>query len=80
MAQNSDTVTLRPAFASIDDFCVISGMRRRAVYDALGLGHLKAIKRGSRTLIDVDAGLAWMRTLPPAKIRAPKRSQPADAA
>jgi hypothetical protein len=32
-------------------------------------GDLRAIKLGSRTLIDVDAGLAWLRALPSAKIR-----------
>jgi hypothetical protein len=47
-------------------------MRRSATYNALGRGDLKAIKVGARTLIDVEAGLAWLRSLPPAQIRAPK--------
>jgi hypothetical protein len=47
-------------------------MSRTATYNALGRGDLKAIKVGSRTLIDVDAGLAWLRSLPSAQIRAPK--------
>lgn len=63
---------IRPAFATIEDWLVISGMGRRATYDDIGAGHLKAVKRGTRTLIDVEAGLAYLRSLPPAKIKAPK--------
>jgi hypothetical protein len=47
-------------------------MSRTASYNALGRGDLKAIKVGNRTLIDVEAGLDWMRSLPPAHIRAPR--------
>jgi hypothetical protein len=46
-------------------------MSRTASYNALGRGDLKAIKVGSRTLIDVDAGLSWLRSLPSAQIRTP---------
>jgi hypothetical protein len=66
-----------PKFATIDNWCAISGMRRRTTYDELGLGNLKAIKVGARTLIDVEAGLAWMRSRPAAIIRAPKQRQTA---
>lgn len=62
----------RPAFATIESWMALTGMGRRATYDALGLGQIRAIKRGVRTLIDVDHGLAWLRSLPPAKIRAPR--------
>jgi hypothetical protein len=61
-----------PKFAQLLHWCAISGMSRTASYNALGRGDLKAIKVGGRTLIDVDAGLAWLRSLPPAQIRAPK--------
>ncbi len=61
-----------PKFAPLPQWCVISGMSRTATYNALGRGDLKAIKVGSRTLLDVDAGLAWLRSLPSAQIRAPK--------
>jgi hypothetical protein len=66
---------LRPAFCTIDEWKRLTGLGRRATYDLLGLGHLRAIKRGSRTLIDVDHGLAYLRSLPAAKIRAPKRAK-----
>jgi hypothetical protein len=65
-----DTPT--PKFATIDNWIAMSGMGRRSVYDYLGTGELKAIKLGGRTLIDVEAGLAWLRSLPPPVIRAPR--------
>jgi hypothetical protein len=49
-------------------------MGRRVTYDELGRGNLKAVKVGARTLIDVEAGLAWLRSRPAAAIRAPKRT------
>lgn len=61
-----------PKFAPIPRWCDISGMSRTATYCALGRGDLTAIKMGNRTLLDVDAGLAWLHSLPSAQIRAPK--------
>lgn len=68
---------ITPAFATIDNWCAISGMGRRSTYDAVGRGDLRAIKAGTRTLIDVEHGLAYMRSLPPAKIRAPRHQRTA---
>ncbi len=64
-----------PKFAPISDWETISGMSRRVTYEKFGAGELKAVKVGTRTLIDVEAGLAWMRALPPAFIRAPRERQ-----
>lgn len=61
-----------PKFAPLPHWCALSGMSRTATYNALGRGDLKAIKIGARTLLDVDAGLAWLRSLPAAQIRPPK--------
>lgn len=61
-----------PKYAPLPGWCALSGMSRTASYNALGRGDLKAIKVGSRTLIDVEAGLAWLRSLPAAQIRAPR--------
>lgn len=60
---------LVPAFASLSDWCRLSGMGRTVTYEALGRGDLRARKIGSRTLIDVAHGLGWMNALPPAAIR-----------
>ena len=61
-----------PKFAPVPQWCALSGMGRSSTYNALGRGDLKAIKVGSRTLVDVEAGLAWLRSMPAAQIRAPK--------
>jgi hypothetical protein len=59
-------------FAPLPVWQRISGMSRSGVYRALSEGHLKGIKLGKRLLVDVDYGLAWLRSLPPANIRAKK--------
>jgi hypothetical protein len=46
----------------------MTGLSRSATYEALGRGDLKAIKYGTRTLIDVEAGLAWLASMPQAHI------------
>jgi hypothetical protein len=65
-----------PRYASIVDWRVISGMGRSATYLALGRGDLRAVKFGHRTLIDVEHGLAWVASLPPAKITTADRRLP----
>jgi hypothetical protein len=67
--------TPSPQFATIDNWCNLSGMGRRTVYDELGLGNLKAVKVGARTLIDVEAGLAWLRSQPAPVIRPPQKRE-----
>jgi hypothetical protein len=59
----------QPKFATIPLWSQLSGMSRSGTYEALAAGHLQAIKLGNRTLIDVEPGLAWLRSLPPARIR-----------
>jgi len=60
---------ISPAYASIVDWCRLTGMGRSTTYEALGRGDLQAIKLGTRTLIDVAHGLAWLATLPVASVR-----------
>ena len=57
---------LEPKFAPLRHWCEISGMTRTSTYWALARGDLRAIKQpgGRRTLIDVDHGLAWLRSQP----------------
>jgi hypothetical protein len=75
-----NTVLLRPAFAPIDVWCTISGLGRRVTYELLNAGHLKAIKRGASTLIDVDHGIAYLKSNPDwaeSKSKAPKKAKKA---
>jgi len=59
---------ITPKYAPMPEWCDISGMRRTATYEALGRGDLKGIKVGKRLLIDVEGGLAWLATLPAARV------------
>lgn len=62
-----------PAFATIAAWQRLSGMSRSRTYQLLAAGDLKAVKLRNRTLIDVGAGLAWMRTLPAAMVAKAER-------
>ncbi len=68
-----NTSSFIPQFATINDWCAISGMGRTATYDEIGRGNLKAVKVGDRTLIDVPHGLDYLRSRPAAQIRAPRQ-------
>jgi hypothetical protein len=61
-----------PKFISVSDWCALSGVKRSRTYELLGLGYLSAVKAGRRTLIDVEAGLAWLHSLPRATFQTPK--------
>jgi hypothetical protein len=59
----------KPRYATIRDWIAMTGVSRSSTYLALGRGDLRAKKFGTRTLIDVEAGLAWLESMPDAKIR-----------
>ncbi len=63
-----------PKYATMTDWCQLSGLSRSVTYELIGLGHLKAVKLGARTLIDVEHGLAQIATMPAATVRAPARA------
>jgi excisionase family DNA binding protein len=56
-------------YGTIAQWCADTGMGRTTTYQALADGHLRAVKAGTRTLIDYEVGFAWLASLPPAKIR-----------
>jgi len=58
-----------PAYAPPAVFGEIASMSRRAVYEAIARGDLIAVKRGTATLINVERGLAWIASLPPAQVK-----------
>jgi hypothetical protein len=71
--------SITPRYARISDWCVMSGMGRSLTYEALGRGNLKAIKLGTRTLIDVAHGLAWLASMPAAEITTGRKRGPSSA-
>jgi excisionase family DNA binding protein len=56
------------AFATIGTWTQMTGIGRTTTYGLLTDGKLRAVKAGGRTLIDVDHGLAWLRSQPTVKI------------
>ena len=65
-----------PKYESIADWRRRSGMSITAIYAALGENHFSAIKLGRKTVIDVEAALAWLATQPrwtPSAPVAPRR-------
>ena len=63
-----------PEFVTIQNWLTISGMSRSGTYRELANGNLRAKKLASRTLVDVQYGLAWLRSLPAAEFRAHKKA------
>jgi hypothetical protein len=64
-----------PKYGSIDRWVEESGIGRRKTYCMLGSGQLRAIKNGSRTLIDFDHGFEYLNSLPQAVIKPLVRSK-----
>jgi hypothetical protein len=48
-------------------------MGRTRTYEEAGKGNLRIIKVGGRSLVDVPHGLAWLDSLPEAKISPSRR-------
>jgi hypothetical protein len=70
--ESHSTVILK--YCSMETWTSLSGMSRSRSYDALKAGDLRAKKQGTRLLIDVDHGLAWIASLPDARFGAAKSS------
>jgi excisionase family DNA binding protein len=68
-----------PRYTSINTACDILGFGRSKLYELAGEGSIRIVKVGGRSLVDIEAALAWMATLPVASI-APlrKAAQPVD--
>ena len=60
-----------PKFATVKTWMALSGMSERNTYCRLASGDLRGVKIGRAMVIDVDAGMAWLRSCPPAKIKPP---------
>jgi excisionase family DNA binding protein len=52
----------------------MTGLGRTKTYYLIAEGHLRAIKVGKRTLVDVTQGLAYLHAQPAAQIHAKRAS------
>ena len=53
-----------PQYGSVATWCELTGISRSKTYELLASGDLIARRLGGRTLVDIQAGLAWIATLP----------------
>lgn len=76
-AQNRRAVLLSstaplPAFAVIPKTCELTGLSRSRLYELIGAGAVRAVKAGTRTLVDIASVVAYLHALPPAQVRPPR--------
>jgi hypothetical protein len=57
-----------PLAHSVPEACLIACAGRTALYEAIGSGALRAVKRGRRTLILDDDLRRWVQSLPPVPV------------
>ena len=57
-------ITILPPYANIRGWCQLTGLTETRTYDLLSIGLLRAKKLGGSTLIDVQHGLEYLRSLP----------------
>jgi excisionase family DNA binding protein len=65
---------MTPMTYTIEGAVEASGLPRTTIYELLGRGIIEARKAGRRTLIPAASLQAYLDSLPPATIAAPKRA------
>ena len=64
------------AYCPIPQACNILGFRRSKLYELAGAGAIRIVKVGGRSLVDMEAAMAFMATLPLADIAPNARLTP----
>ena len=62
-----------PLLVSVPQGCQIIGRGTAAMYELIGAGKVKAVKSDGRTLLTYESLVAYVASLPPAKIAPPRR-------
>jgi len=76
-AAGPQTAVLEPYAVRIPTASHLLGDKAHSIiYELLGLGKLRAIKDGTKTLITLDSIREYQASLPPAKIKPPAARRP----
>jgi hypothetical protein len=75
-ASTVSKMEVEPILCSVPQGCQMLGIGTQGLYDLLGAGLIKGVKRGTRTLLLVKSLKEYVGTLPEAKVAAPKVRKP----
>jgi hypothetical protein len=67
---------VEPILCSVPQGCQMIGIGTQGMYDLIGAGEVRAVKRGTRTLLVVESLKEYAAKLPAAIIAPPRRRKP----
>jgi hypothetical protein len=75
-ASTVSKLEVEPILCSVPQGCQMIGIGTQGMYDLIGAGLVKAVKRGTRTLLVVESLKKYAAELPPAQVAPPKVRKP----
>jgi hypothetical protein len=73
---NVGKMEVEPILCSVPQACQMIGIGTQGMYDLIGAGLVRAVKRGTRTLLVVQSLKDYVDTLPLATVAAPRKRKP----
>jgi hypothetical protein len=67
---------VEPILCSVPQGCQMISIGTQGMYDLIGAGLVRAVKRGTRTLLVVESLKKYADELPPAKVAPPRQRKP----